>query len=178
MFAAFLRAVNVGGTGKLPMADLTRLCTDAGFVGVTTYIQSGNVVFATAIPAAAAKARLEAALAAHMGAGSLGAQVFLRTRPELEALLDAPWIGPADPSRVLAYFLDAPVAPAELAAIRPPGREELRAAGREVLVRYPDGLGSSKLRLPFLGRATGRNMNTVQKMATLAAALEATLAAG
>ena len=39
-----LRAVNVGGTGKLPMSDLKRLCEKAGFRNARTYIASGNVV--------------------------------------------------------------------------------------------------------------------------------------
>jgi hypothetical protein len=42
---ALVRAVNVGGTGKLPMADLKAMCRDSGFMRVQTYIASGNVVF-------------------------------------------------------------------------------------------------------------------------------------
>ncbi len=45
VFVALLRAVNVGGTGMLPMKDLAGLCTKLGFENVRTYIQSGNVVF-------------------------------------------------------------------------------------------------------------------------------------
>lgn len=169
VYAAFLRAVNVGGTGKLRMADLKRLCEDAGFVGVTTYIQSGNVAFASATTAERTTARLEAALAAELG-GS--ARVFVRTRAELEAALEAARCVAADRSRLLLYFLDAPLTEGER-ALRGPGGEELYAAGRDVLVHYPKGLGASKLRLPFASRATGRNLNTVEKMAALAAALEA-----
>ena len=44
-FVALLRAVNVGGTGKLPMSDLKEMCEALGFAGVRTYIASGNVVF-------------------------------------------------------------------------------------------------------------------------------------
>jgi len=44
-YVALLRAVNVGGTGKLPMADLKALCTELGFKRVETYIASGNVIF-------------------------------------------------------------------------------------------------------------------------------------
>jgi uncharacterized protein (DUF1697 family) len=44
VFVALLRAVNVGGTGKLPMADLKQMCERAGFKAVRTYIASGNVV--------------------------------------------------------------------------------------------------------------------------------------
>ena len=44
-FIALLRAVNVGGTGKLPMSELKSICETLGFAGVRTYIASGNVVF-------------------------------------------------------------------------------------------------------------------------------------
>ena len=43
-YIALLRAVNVGGTGKLPMAELRTLCESAGFKDVRTYIASGNVL--------------------------------------------------------------------------------------------------------------------------------------
>ena len=45
VFIALLRAVNVGGTGKLPMTKLRAMCEAAGFTDVRTYIASGNVVF-------------------------------------------------------------------------------------------------------------------------------------
>ncbi|HEY3747231.1 MAG TPA: DUF1697 domain-containing protein [Gemmatimonadaceae bacterium] len=47
-FIALLRAVNVGGTSKLPMTHLKTMCEDAGFESVRTYIASGNVIFETA----------------------------------------------------------------------------------------------------------------------------------
>jgi uncharacterized protein (DUF1697 family) len=50
IYIALLRAVNVGGTGKLSMSDLKALCLDAGFADVRTYIASGNVVFRSALP--------------------------------------------------------------------------------------------------------------------------------
>ena len=62
-FVALLRAVNVGGTGKLPMGELVRLCESAGFCSVSTYIASGNVVFSSRETEARVKARLEASLA-------------------------------------------------------------------------------------------------------------------
>ncbi len=61
-FVALLRAVNVGGTGKLPMGELVRLCESAGFCSVSTYIASGNVVFSSRETEARVKARLEQAL--------------------------------------------------------------------------------------------------------------------
>ncbi len=66
-YVALLRAVNVGGTGKLSMAELERMCVRAGFEDVRTYIASGNVVFGSKLPEAAVKSRLEAALSAYAG---------------------------------------------------------------------------------------------------------------
>ena len=55
-FVALLRAVNVGGTGKLPMGELKAMCEAAGFAEVRTFIASGNVVFKSAKSEPAIKA--------------------------------------------------------------------------------------------------------------------------
>jgi uncharacterized protein (DUF1697 family) len=60
VFIALLRAVNVGGTGKLPMGELKRLCEKAGFRKARTYIASGNVVAEGDGSGTQAKAALEA----------------------------------------------------------------------------------------------------------------------
>lgn len=62
VFVALLRAVNVGGTGKLPMADLKQMWERVGFKAVRTYIASGNVVLESGKTEAAVKATLEATL--------------------------------------------------------------------------------------------------------------------
>ena len=70
-YVALLRAVNVGGTGKLSMAELERMCVRAGFEDVRTYIASGNVVLRSARGGAhdekQVKALLEKELARHAG---------------------------------------------------------------------------------------------------------------
>ncbi len=58
-YVALLRAVNVGGTGNLPMADLKSICSDAGFARVETYIASGNVIFESKAAPSKVKAELE-----------------------------------------------------------------------------------------------------------------------
>ena len=78
-FIALLRAVNVGGTGKLPMGELVAMCEALGYGQVKTWIASGNVVFTSDQDAAAVKAGLEAALLAW--AGKPGA-VMVRTADE------------------------------------------------------------------------------------------------
>src|SRR5947207_7839847 len=66
-FIALLRAVNVGGTGKLPMSDLKAMCEEIGFASVRTYIASGNVVFTSRKSESAVKSALEKRLAAYAG---------------------------------------------------------------------------------------------------------------
>ena len=66
-YVALLRAVNVGGTGKLAMAELKAMCEAAGFLSVRTYIASGNVVFQSPKTEVQVKAALEAALSTYAG---------------------------------------------------------------------------------------------------------------
>ena len=83
-FIALLRAVNVGGTGKLPMQDLRSICEAAGFLEARTYIASGNVVFQASTPEAEVKAALEQALAKY-AKKPIG--VLVRTAAEMEQVL-------------------------------------------------------------------------------------------
>ena len=164
---ALLRAVNVGGTGKLPMAELRALCEAAGFTDVRTYIQSGNVVFG-AKSASAAKATLESALAKRFGKPC---QVLVRTADELEAALAANPFPEAEPNQLLVLFLEAPPSKAEQQALttwKIPGREQMALVGRELFLHFPDGMGSSKLKIPFADVGTGRNLNTVRKLLEMA----------
>src|SRR5882757_1229406 len=66
-FVALLRAVNVGGTGKLPMGELKAMCEELGFGAVRTYIASGNVVFTSRVSESAIKSALEKRLATYAG---------------------------------------------------------------------------------------------------------------
>jgi uncharacterized protein (DUF1697 family) len=83
-YIALLRAVNVGGTGRLPMADLKALCAELGFSRIETYIASGNVVLDSDRPAARVQAQLEKRLLAYAGK-TVG--VILRTASEMRTVL-------------------------------------------------------------------------------------------
>ena len=168
-FVALLRAVNVGGTGKLAMKDLCQLCLDAGFTHVTTYIQSGNVVFLAALSEAAVKTKLEKSVAARVGKPT---GVLVRTAAQLEATVERNPFKSAPPTRVVVLFLDEAPAKSALAGVPMPSGEQVELAGRDVFIHYPAGQGTSKLKLPFAHAGTGRNMNTVAKLATMARALE------
>ena len=158
---ALLRAVNVGGTGKLPMAELRKLCADAGFSDVRTYIQSGNVVLRTRGSAASAKTKLEKALAAKLGKPC---QVLVRTAEELEATVKGNPFPEAAPNQLLILFLDDAPPKDALKGWKIPGRERLAVRGRELFAQFPDGMGSSKLKVPFADIGTGRNLNSVRKL--------------
>ena len=164
VFIALLRAVNVGGTGTLAMSDLRELCEQAGFRNVATYIQSGNVVFTSSLTAGKAKQTLEAALHKKMGR-PVG--VLLRTPQEIDAIIKRNPFTHAAPNRLLVLFLDSAVPKNALASLVIPGREEVEASGREVFIHYPDGMGRSRLKIPFADRATGRNLNTLRKLLEL-----------
>lgn len=167
-YAALLRAVNVGGTGALPMRDLRALCEAAGFERVQTYIASGNVVFASDRSEAEVKAALEQLLEGYAGACI---PVMIRTAAELRALVDLNPFPHARPNQLLVTFLhDAPSVDA-LATVRHQAQEELSLGPREIWIHYGEGMARSKLVVPAAKAGTARNLNTVRKLAELAAGL-------
>lgn len=167
-YIALLRAVNVGGTGKLPMVELKAMCEAEGFLGVKTYIASGNVVFTSKLKEKAVKTALEARLEAYAGK-PVG--VMVRTAAEMAAVLAANPFPGAPGNRIVAIFLDEAPARDALAGVRHQTSEELRLGKREIYVRYDDGMASSKLVIPAAKAGTARNINTVAKLAEIAAAL-------
>jgi uncharacterized protein (DUF1697 family) len=167
VLVALLRAVNVGGTGKLPMAELKSMCERAGFTGVTTYIASGNVVFHSAGTAAQAKTTLEQALLAYAGKP---VQVLVRTAAEMAAVLRDNPFPDAAPNRAVAIFLDHAPAPDTLARLSGQRNEQVALGKREIYVHYGDGMADAKLKVPGAEAGTARNLNTVAKLAAMAAA--------
>ena len=167
-YVALLRAINVGGTGKLPMRDLSLLCEGAGFACVKTYIQSGNVVFTSRLAEGKVKAKLEPLLAKQVGK-PVG--VMIRSAAELASVVKRNPFPRAEPNRLVVMFLDAAPERNALAGLVIPGREQVKLDGREIFVWYPDGQGTSKLKLPLAQIGTGRNLNTVTKLVAMAQAL-------
>jgi uncharacterized protein (DUF1697 family) len=164
-YVALLRAVNVGGTGKLPMSELKAMCRDAGFARVATYIASGNVVFESKVAPSRVKAMLEERLRAYVGK-PVG--VVVRTTAEMRAILKANPFPKAEPKATYVIFLDKPPAPDALAQVSGQKDEQLRLGQREIFVHFPGGMGRSKLRIAEAKTGTARNMNTVAKLAEMA----------
>jgi uncharacterized protein (DUF1697 family) len=182
---ALLRGINVGGRNKVAMADLREVVAELGHADVSTYIQSGNVLFspggADADPAALAAA-LAAAITAKLG---VTAPVVVLSSDELAAVIAAnPFPDEADPKRVHAVLLSgAPGADAagkiDEALARSAGkgaRDELATVGRTIYLHTPDGFGNSELaaavlRIVTSPRAgvtgTARNWATMLKLLDL-----------
>lgn len=166
-YIALLRAVNVGGTGKLPMNELTAMCEAAGLTNVRTYIASGNVVFDSALSEKSVAEKLAASLEAYAGK-PVG--VMVRTGPEMAAVLNGNPFRDSAPNLTFAIFLDAAPPADAIDAIRGQQDELLALGGREIYVTYPGGSGTSKLKIPAAASGTARNMNTIAKLAEMAGA--------
>lgn len=146
---ALLRAINVGGTGKLAMADLRALCEGCGFTDVATYIQSGNVVLRSKLGEAGVKKALEAALAKKMGK-PFGALV--RSAAEMQRLAADPPFAEAPPNFVYAHFFDEPLAKGVLDGVVAPGGGSCAAASCSSTTPTAAGRASSSCRCPRRGR--------------------------
>lgn len=165
-FIALLRAVNVGGTGKMPMADLRSLAQAAGFVRVRTYIQSGNLVFASDKAPSAVGRLLEDKLENY---AKKPVRVILRNAQDLADILEANPFPNADPSKVGVLFLDGPPPSDILQTAKGKTDEQIELGEREVFILYPSGMGRSKLKLAVMSEGTMRNINTVRRLASMAA---------
>ena len=167
-YIALLRAVNVGGTGKLPMTELKAMCEAAGFKSVRTYIASGNVVFESSKTEAQVKATLEAALTAYAGKP---VAVMVRTAAEMAAVVAGNPFSQMPGNRTMAFFLDKAPAVDATKTVSNQTNEEIKLGVREIYGYYPDGMGVSKLKIPAAKSGTARNMNTIAKLAEMAAGL-------
>ena len=167
---ALLRGVNVSGAGKLPMAEFRALLAGLGLGAVQTYIQSGNAVFQSALPAEALEEMIRDAVAARFG---FAPETFVRSRDEVaEALVDHPFAG-ADPKLVHVCFLRETPVPDEAAlqALARPG-DGWHIGPRRFTLHTPGGYGTSKLaeRLPKLLPVpmTARNLRTIAALVAMA----------
>jgi uncharacterized protein (DUF1697 family) len=168
--ALLLRAVNVGGHGKLPMADLRRVLEGLGHRDVQTYLQSGNATLDADLAPGDLARQVENALHEQLG---LRTEVIVRTGGELAAVLDAnPFPDAlANPSWLLVTFLRDPL-PADVVQRLDPDAwrpDRFAVLGREVYQAYAAGSGRSRMAtgllrgLPVVG--TARNWNTVVALA-------------
>jgi uncharacterized protein (DUF1697 family) len=170
MYVALLRGINLGARNKISMPDLRELFEELGAEDVTTYLQSGNVVFGGSLEPSAIEGRIERVL-------GLEIAVLIRTAAELERLVARnPFTGKAADARQLhvTFLAESPGAARvkQLDPERSPP-DEYRVAGRDVYLYMPNGYGRSKLSNAYFEKklgvaATSRNWNTVTNLAELA----------
>jgi uncharacterized protein (DUF1697 family) len=169
-WVALLRGINVGGKNLVPMKNLAALFEKAGARNVSTYIQSGNVVFSAA-PALIKKlpALLEKAVTAEFGCRS---PVVLRSHEELVKIEKAGPFAGEDHARLLVMFLQGdPTNVDRLDAKRSPP-DRFAVVGREIYLHCPNGYGRSKLTNDYFDRtlhtiSTARNWRTLLKLIDL-----------
>ena len=185
VYVALLRGINVGGARKLPMAALRAELGAAGYQGVATYVQSGNVVLTTPSQAGAPGRAVDHRAADVLAAGihaliedrfALDVPVIVRSAEELAAVhAGNPFLGieGATGTQLHVAFLAGRPSPAQAAAFDPDRSlpDRLAVAGREVFLYCPDGLGRSKVlngAEKLLGTTmTVRNWNTVTTLVAM-----------
>lgn len=162
-----LRAINVGGHNKVPMAELRELLTELGFDDVATYIQSGNIVCSSRKGPTRVGEEIRKGIAERFGHDIA---VLVRTQADIAQVIEAwPYVD-ADPKRSGVVFMDGTVDAALDASGFAP--EECVADGENVFMLCPLGFADAKLSPAWIEKQTGRigtrrNWNTVLKLSDM-----------
>jgi uncharacterized protein (DUF1697 family) len=170
VYISFLRGINMTGHNKMKMAELAELYYDLGFNDVSTFIQSGNVVFTAAdeLSVLEISRKIERAIDERF---SYNVPVMLRTADELESLHSVnPFLSENnfDPSKNAVLFLHEKVIDEQIAKVKnidyPP--DKFKVEGSEIFIYCPNGFGRTKLYTNFFEKkmgvkGTARNWNTV-----------------
>jgi uncharacterized protein (DUF1697 family) len=172
-YIALLRAINLAGHNRISMAELRDMFTSIGAEQVTTYLQSGNVVFDASDGAKHVAAAAEAEISTRLG---LDIAVLLRTRKQLAGIVAANPFASREVSRLHLTFLQEPAPASRVRALDPSvgAPDEFQVHGREIYLHLPGGYGRSKLSNAYFEKqlgvvATTRNWKTVSTLADLAA---------
>jgi uncharacterized protein (DUF1697 family) len=170
-----LRAVNVGGRNKVPMAQLREALTSAGFGDVRTYVQSGNVVLTSTIRS---REKIGTAMRDVIAQEfNVDTPVIVRTPEELQAIVvwnPFPDVADADPKRLHIVHLTAtPDSDAVMALLNADwAPDHIKVEGSEVAICYSESMDTSKLQYPKVFKqlgvdGTARNWRTVQTLVEL-----------
>lgn len=161
-YIAFLRGINVGGNNIIPMSELKAMCQEIGFTNVRTYIQSGNVLFNSGLSEIDLMKQFEDILFLKK---QKRITVVIRTANELESVVANNPFPEASPSKVAVFFFKDAVSKDLAVDFKMVGSEIIEIHGREIFIYYPDGMGSSKLKLPsWAQKGTARNINSVTRL--------------
>ncbi len=177
IFCLFLRGINVGGHGRLPMAELKAMLGDLGAREVHTYIQSGNAVFrSTDLVAASLPERLKEVLGREKG---IVTTALLLQLPELVTIMEKGKVlaRDANPSHLYVFMPARELTRGDqltLEKIRTPG-EKVLFTSRAIYLHAPDGVARSKFPAAVekvtRGAVTSRNWRTLGRVRDLAQGL-------
>ena len=168
-YVALLRAVNVGGTGKLPKEELKGIGEACGFDNCRTFINSGNLLFTSDLAEHEVKAKMERCVGDYLDKPT---PVYVRSAAEMAEAVARDPFADDKPSRRFAHFIDEEPVQAMLDEARDVQGERMALGPRLIYVSYGEGIGKSKLKLPAIKQGTARNMNSVAKIAELLAGME------
>jgi len=170
--AALLRGINVGKAKRISMAELKKMMEKLGFTEVKTLLNSGNVVYTSKVPAAAAAARIEKALVAEIG---VAANVMVLTAKEVAAVVRGNVLAKVtdNPSRLMVAVLRDPRDAAKLKPVvaKKWGADRIALGPGVVYVWCPNSLLDSpiyaELNRLLKDGVTSRNWATTLKLAAL-----------
>jgi len=176
IYISILRGINVGGQKKIRMEDLKVLYEGLDFSEVTTYIQSGNVIFKTGFPVSNSvlSEKIEQAIEEKY---HFHVPVIIRTTDEMYQVLSSnPFLNEEGINREKLHvtFLEELPQSTKVIAIKESdfSPDRFRIIGKEVYLYCPGGYGNTKLSNTFFEKklhvkATTRNWKTVGKLAEL-----------
>jgi len=161
---ALLRAVNLGSHKKVSMSELRAMVTGLGFENAQTLLQSGNVVFESKPTGPKLEKLLEDEARKQL---KLDTEFIVRTAKQWDDIIKRnpfPKEAKADPGHLV--LMACKKTPGKSLKVTGAKREILKVAGKNIYIVYPDGIGTSRLKVDAVG--TGRNWNTVLKLAAAA----------
>jgi uncharacterized protein (DUF1697 family) len=172
-YVALLRGINLGARNRIAMPELRELIAALGAEDVTTYVQSGNAVFASAETAARLGPELERRIEQDLG---VSARVLLRSGSQLAKVIAGNPFGTRDRSALHVTFLAGAPERTRVRGLDPErgAPDEFRCLRQEVYLHCPNGYGRTKLTNAYFEKqlgvaATTRNWKTVTALADLAA---------
>jgi uncharacterized protein (DUF1697 family) len=170
-YVALLRGINVGGNSIIKMADLKKAVEESGFTNVSTYIQSGNVLFESSETSLEKIAdKLEHCL---LNTFKIAVRVVILSHPQFKKVLtDVPsaWKTHEDIRKYIAFVKPPVSADAIAPQIQVKEGVDFLQAGQGALYMSTllSGItksGFTKLAgKPFYKDITIRNYNTSQKI--------------
>lgn len=167
-----LRAVNVGGGAKLPMAELRAIATELGATDVTTYIASGNLVADVPGTVADFDRALEKAIEERFG---FLRDVISRTPAQVRKALDGHPFEILEPKySYISFLAGRPSAEAiQKAQSYDTHDDHWQVVDTDMHIRYAHGAGRPEMKTDTIMKALGtpgtaRNLNTVRKLIELA----------